>query len=132
MKDKETTYDEAVLNGNAKNERVPILTEVTSIAKEEARTGEKIDIPSVDELVSRASASFIKNRTLLEREFKDLSGRAKTRVLNAILDLPTEGVPVLLKDEGERKCFAYGQRIQMDRLIILQHYINLERNKNAN
>ena len=100
-----------------------LTTEVTSIAQEEARTGQKIETPSADNLAARASASFIRNRQCFNQYFSELSARGKTRVMNAVLDLPADGVPVYLKDDLEKKTFAVGQRVVSDRFIITQHHI---------
>jgi len=106
-------------------------TEVTSIQKEEEKTGQKINVPSAEELVSRAGGSFITNKKYLAELFPKLSSRAKNRVLLAILDLPTDGIPVNLKEDEEKLCFALGQRVISDRFILTQHYINEERKRIA-
>lgn len=109
-----------------------IKTEVTSIAKEEEK-GASIKVPNPQELVNRASASLLTNLKVLEA-FIDapsgsdmhLSKKAMKRVLLSIIDLPTEGVPVKLRTEAEKKAFAIGQRAIADRFLITQHYINEE------
>ena len=101
-------------------------TEVTSVAKEEERTGTHMPIMSADDLANRAVTSFIRNRRDFNNLFSNLSARGKTRVMNAVLDLPTEGIPVLLKDEKEKLAFAIGQRMIADRFIMTQHHINEE------
>lgn len=104
-----------------------IKTEVTSIANEEAKTGTKIETPSAEKLLSLASSSFLKNRRSFNTLFSELSARGKTRVMNAVLDLPTDGVPVLLKDEKEKGAFGIGQRVIADRFIITYYHILSER-----
>jgi len=101
-------------------------TEVTSIAKEEARTGQEVKMPSVEELVSRAQMSFIINRKKFGDVFAKLSARGKNRVMSAVLDLPMDGLPVYLKGDVEKLGFALGQRILSDRFLITQHHINEE------
>lgn len=110
----------------------PLKTEVTSIANEE-KQGATIEVPQPQDLVNRASASLLTNLKILEM-FADakqgsemfLSKKAMKRVLLAIIDLPSEGVPVKLRGEAEKKAFAIGQRAIADRFLITQHYINQE------
>lgn len=102
------------------------LTEVTSIAKEEAKTGQEVKVPSVEELVSRAQMSFIINKKKFSEVFNSLSGRGKNRVMASVLDLPMDGLPVYLKGDAEKLGFALGQRILSDRFLITQHHINEE------
>lgn len=104
-------------------EKEPLKTEVTSIAEEEAKTGQKIPVPSEDDLVARASASFTRNRQIFNELFAELSAKAKVRVMNSVLDLPTDGLPVYLKSDTEKKAFAIGQRVVSDRFIITQYHI---------
>lgn len=108
-------------------------TEVTSIAQEEAKTGQKIPIPNAEELVSRASVSLFRNlqdlNTLITSrtggDYK-ISRKGMNRVLNSVLNLPTEDIPVKLQTKEEKLAFALGQRIIADRMVIIQHYINEE------
>lgn len=106
-----------------------LITEVTSVAQEEERTGVKIETPTADELATRAGASFIRNRRLFHEKFLELSSRGKVRVMNSVLDLPADGVPVFLKSKEEKVAFAIGQRLIADRFMITQHYISLEAKK---
>ena len=106
-----------------------VLTETTSVAQQEELTGQKMNVPSADELVKRASSAFIRNKKMFTNAFAKLSARSKTRVMNAVLDLPVDGVPVYLKTEEEKIAFAVGQRCISDRFIITQHYINEEVSK---
>lgn len=100
-----------------------LKTEVTSIAQEEQKTGQKIQVPNEDDLAAKASASFIRNKKRFNELFAPLSARAKNRVMNSVLDLPTDGLPVYLKTEEEKKAFAVGQRVVSDRFIITQYHI---------
>jgi hypothetical protein len=100
-----------------------LTTKVTSIAEEEKLTGTKIEMPGEEELANRAMSSFIRNRKAFVEYFDKLSGRGKVRVMNAVLDLPADGVPVYLKDDAEKLAFAIGQRTIADRFIITQHHI---------
>lgn len=115
-----------------------LKTEVTSIVEEEERTGQKIEIPSADELVARASSSMIINRKHLGDIISKRNGtkfnlnrKAMTRVMMSILDLPTGNLPVHLKTEEEKLAFALGQRMISDRFIIMQHHISEEMKKRA-
>lgn len=100
-----------------------INTELTSVADEERKTGQKINVPNADDLVAIASASLIRQRRLCNQLMPGMSKRALIRAFNAILDLPTEGVPVFLKDDDEKKLFAFGQRAISDRYVIITHHI---------
>lgn len=100
------------------------VTRVTTIAEEEEKSGEKINVASAEELVAKANLSYITSLTRLEQKFARLSSKAKTRALISILSLPMGELPVKLKSQEEIDCFGLGQRIQADRFIILQHSIN--------
>jgi len=106
---------------NTKKEE--LKTEVTSIAQEEEKTGQKIEVPSPEEIKNRAAASFISSRAMLSQLFKTLSSKQKNRVLDSILDIPTDGLPVLLKTNEEKQAFALGQRIISDRFLITYYHI---------
>src|SRR3990167_4609464 len=103
-----------------------ILTEVTSIANEELKTGQIIKTPSPEELLSRASMAFIKDLKHLEEVFNKLSVRGKTRAILSILNLPPDKVPVKLQDKNEYLAFALGQNILNNRFLITQHHVNQE------
>lgn len=103
-----------------------INTEVISVASEEKRTGVKIPVPAVDELVAKASVSLIQQRRVANQLMPAMSKRALIRAFNAILDLPTDGVPVFLKGDDEKQLFAAGQKAIFDRYVILSHYIKQE------
>jgi hypothetical protein len=111
----------------------PLMTEVTSVAKEEERTGQKVNVPSAEDLVQRAAASIIMSTKRLEdlikgRAGKDykISRKGMNRVLLAILSLPTEGIPVTLQGDDEKLAFALGQRLIADRFILMQKHISEE------
>lgn len=120
--------------GAPDNLKEELKTEVTSIAEEEAKTGAKIELPSDDEMKSRAMSSFIVSTQTLVQLFKSLSGRGKDRVLASIMDLPADGVPVKLKTDAEKQCFALGQRALSDRFLLTYYHIvdqaKAEREKN--
>lgn len=109
------------------------FTEVTSVKEEERKTGVKIEVPTAEKLVAMASASLIKRKSAAHALMKEMSKKQIIRAVTAFLDLPTEGLPVYLKDDKEKKLFSLGQRVINDRFIIIQHYINqqiaLERSK---
>ena len=103
-----------------------VITEVTSVAEEEKKTGQKIEVPPEKQLIEMASASHINSLVRLEQEFTKLSGRGKSRALIAILAMPTDGIPVRLQSDNEKLCFALGQRVIADRFILTQYHINQE------
>lgn len=123
QEDKNKTVD---LESEVKTE---IKTQVTSIAQEEARTGQKIPIPSAEELVQRASLSMIRTLQQIEAilSVKDsprkMSNRAIKRAILAGLQLPTDGMPINLRKDEEKLLFGLIQRVISDRFIILQHHI---------
>lgn len=106
-----------------------VTTEVTSVAKEEQKSGEKINVPGPDELKQRAAAAFITNKTRLAQLFPELSSKEKNRVMASILDLPTDGIPVYLKSENEKLCFALGQRMISDRFVLTYFHVVEEAKK---
>jgi hypothetical protein len=113
------------------------LTQVTSIAQEEKRTGQKIDVPNPEELVARASSSLIVNQQHLSNIVNRRNGGTKytisrkgmNRVINAILGLPTEGVPVRLQSPAEKAAFAVGQNIIRDMFVIMANHAFSEAKK---
>jgi hypothetical protein len=109
------------------------VTEVTSIAKEEEKTGQKIDVPSAEELVARASSSVIANLQALRRIIHARQGTGYTvsrkgmnRIMEAIFDLPTEGQTVMLQGKDEKMAFILGQNLMRNMFILTQHHINEE------
>lgn len=106
-----------------------IKTEVTSISKEEEKTGKKIKVPTEQELVAKANMSFIASKIAFSNIFKRLSSKQKCRVSDAVLDLPIDGVPVLLKTPEEKQAFLYGQRVLSDRFLITYYHIAEEQRK---
>ena len=100
-----------------------VNTEVTSIAQEEKKTGTKIEVPKAEHLVAMASASLLKMRRSANAIMPTMSKKQLMRAVNAILDLPMDGVPVFLKSDEEKKLFAFGQRAISDRYVIITHHI---------
>jgi hypothetical protein len=133
--------DNNLLNSaeTTKEVQTKILTEVTSIAKEEARTGQQINIPTGEELYNKATGSFIRNMKHLNDLINKTKGsgsntyavsrKGMNRVLNAILQLPMDGLPVTLQGEEEKMLFALGQRIIADRYLITHQHILEERKR---
>lgn len=111
---------------NAADEKKVIKTQVTSLAAEDAKNGTKTPLPSAEEMVSRASASLMQKRIQLHQVASQLSRKQFLRVLAAATDIPTEGLPVLLKSENEKVAYALLQRIQADKFIIIQKHITDE------
>jgi len=121
---------EAAINAKEQIDSVPV-TEVTSLAKEEQKTGQRQELPNAEEFVARAGASLIQNLKHLsnligaKRGGKYVVSRhGMNRLLVSILDLPQDGIPVLLNGQEEKMGFAIGQRIIADRFVITQHHIN--------
>ena len=125
--------DKALENGATSKQE--LLTEVTSIAKEEARTGQKINMPSPEEMVARASSSLIMNQQRLNmiigKHGKDygISRKGMNRVLNAIFALPQEGQKVLLQGKEEKAAFIIGQSLIRDMFIIMANHAHEEAKK---
>lgn len=95
-----------------KVEEQEIKTEVTTIAQEEERTGEKIETPPTpEELVAKSSMSILMNRKHLKSILPSLGKKAKDRIILALLDLPTDDVPVKLVGKEEKVAFRLGQSI---------------------
>lgn len=117
------------------NSKEELLTQVTSIAQEEARTGQKIKMPSPEEMVARASSSLIVNQQRLNmicgKHGKDygISRKGMTRVMNAIFALPQEGQKVLLQGKEEKAAFVVGQSIIRDMFIIMANHAHQEATK---
>ena len=104
------------------------LTEVTSVAQEELKNNVQVQTPSAEELVHRASSSLSAGLQELERVFRSdkISRRGMARAMIAILDLPSQGIPVRLKKGMEQYAFAVGQRVVRDRFIITQYHVAQE------
>lgn len=116
-----------------------LTTEVTSIAREEQRTGVSQPMPTGEELYQRAMSSFIRNMKHLNDLMNKTKGsgsnshvisrKGMNRLLNSIIQLPMDGLPVTLQGEEEKMAFALGQRLLSDRFIITQYHILQERKK---
>ncbi len=115
-----------------------LTTKVTSIAEEEERTGQKIEMPSPEEMVTRASSSLLIAQQRLDKLASAkrggkylISRKGMNRVLHSILSLPTEDIPVTLQEDAEIEAFALGQNMIRDRFIIMQHHISEELKRRA-
>jgi hypothetical protein len=111
-------------------EKAALTTEVTSVAKEEARTGQEIPVPSPDEIYTRAALSFVRNMKFLNDLINRRSGRdylisrkGMNRIMNAILSLPADELPVNLPSQEEKAAFAIGQRVIADRYLLTHKHI---------
>lgn len=125
LEEKQKILDE--VNKEEDNEvKHKVVTEVTSIAKEEARTGKKIEVPAADQLVAMAGISLIKRQQEASQLMYTMSKKQIIRAVNAFLALPQEGLPVHLKDKKEVQLFSVGQRAIQDRFTIILHHINQE------
>ena len=118
-----------------------LTTEVTSIAMEEARTGKQIKMPNAEELYTRSVASFIRNMKHLNDLINKTKGsgsnshvisrKGMNRVLNSILQLPMDGLPITLQGEDEKLAFVLGQKLLADRFLITHHHILQEKSRIA-
>lgn len=109
------------------------VTEVTSIAKEEERTGQKIEVPTAEELVARASSSVIANLQAWRRLVNAKNGsqyaisrKGMNRITEAIFDLPTEGQRVMLQGREEKTAFFIGQSLMRSLFVLMQNHVNEE------
>ena len=110
-----------------------VRTEVTSIAAEEEKTGQAVNVPSAEELVARANVSFIQNLQMLSQliNMREGSGyrisrKGMNRLLLSILNLPMDDQRVNLQGDAEKAGFGIGQRIVADRFLLTQHHISEE------
>lgn len=109
------------------------VTEVTSVAQEEEKTGQKIELPSPEEMVARASSSVIANLQALSKIVNaregtgyKISRKGMNRILLSIFDLPTEGQRVMLQGQEEKFAFAIGQNLLRSLFILMQNHVNEE------
>lgn len=124
LNDGDTIQD---VGSNLAEKNGEVLTQVTSIAQEEKRTGQTINMPSPEELVARASSSLIAHQQIMNQiitrnrggDAVCISRKGMNRVLNAIFSLPTEGVPVKLKGNAEKAAYITGQKLIRDMFIIM-------------
>jgi len=116
-----------------------LTTSVTSIAMEEAASGQQVQLPSGDELYQKAMMSFIRNMKYLNdllnktkgsgSSSQAISRKGMNRLMNSILQLPMDGLPVTLQGDDEKMAFALGQRLIADRYMITHHHILQERKR---
>lgn len=99
-----------------------LLTEVTSVAAENSK-GANIPVPNPEELVERASQSFIGALRAFRVLFAQLSTKQKIRTMLAVMDLPQDKIPVLLKEDVEKQAFLMGQRAINARFTITYYHI---------
>jgi len=104
-------------------------TRVTSIAQEEERLGQKVKMPSIEELVSRAGIATIQDRKRLSQILPNLGKKSMQRAILAGLDLPTEGLPVKLRTDEEKVAFVLIQKLISSRFILMQNHISQELRK---
>ena len=118
------------------NNSSELKTQVTSIAEEEKKTGQKIEVPKPEELVARASSNLIANQQMINNLINRKNGssyvisrKGMNRVLNAILALPQEGLPVVLQGQEEQAAFAVGQNMIREMFIIMANHAFVEAQK---
>lgn len=109
------------------------VTQVTTIAQEEERTGQKIEVPSPEELVARASSSVIANLQALRKIIHaregsgyKISRKGMNRLVESIFDLPTDGQRVMLQGREEKMAFMIGQNLMRSLFILMQNHVNEE------
>lgn len=103
---------------NKENNNEEVLTEVTSIAEEEKKTGQKVELPDASELAERAGGAIIMDRHQLNAILPNLGKNALKRLILAALDLPTSGVPVKLVSDEEKLAYGLAQRIINNRFTV--------------
>lgn len=125
---------EQELEEQQKQEKKEVLTEVTTIAKEEEKTGQKINLPTPEELVANASGNMIRGKKELSLLLPKLGKKALQRVILAGMDLPAEKIPVRLISKEEKYAFGIIQNMISSRFLIMQHHISqeLQKQKEAN
>jgi hypothetical protein len=128
-----------ILNDPTNPENHPpkeVLTEVTSIAEEEIKTGIEAKIPDAEELYSRAITSYIRHIKMLSDLVNSRNGgsykisrKGMNRALISILQLPQDGLRVTLQNENEKQAFVLGQRIIADRYLATHYHIVQEKKR---
>lgn len=101
-----------------------VNSEVTTIAAEEERTGQKVPLPTGEQLVMVMSNELMRCKRIIGDLLPKMSKKDIHRATLAYLDLPTNDVPVYLKSEESKMLFAYGQRAIMARMVVVQHHAN--------
>lgn len=111
-----------------------VQTEVTTIAKEEKKTGQKINVPTPEELVANAQGNMIRGKKELSLLLPKMGKKAMQRAILAGLDLPTGGIPVKLRTKEEKYAFGVIQNMISSRFLVMQHHISqeLKKQKEAN
>lgn len=107
-----------------------LKTEVTTIAEEEKRTGQNINVGTPEDIYAKAAGSYIRNMKMLNDMITGRQGtgyaisrKGMNRVMNAILQLPQDGLPVKLENDMEMAVFGVGQRIIADRYLMTHYHI---------
>lgn len=108
-------------------ENKEVLTEVTSIAKEEEKTGQKIKLPNPEELVQSAAMDLLNSRRHAEQLMAGMPKRGIVRAIVAAMDLPQDGIPVRLQSNEEKTLFLLMQKAYADKSIVLRHYVLAEK-----
>lgn len=111
------------LSQEEKNKIVETVnTELVSIASEEERTGQTINIPKGSQLVQVMAMELIRCKRAISQLLPEMSKRDIHRSVLGFLDLPTEGIPVYLKSEQSKMLYALGQRAINARFVIVKHH----------
>ena len=117
---KQKTLDELNSAEEVPKEDSGLRTRVTSVAKEEERTGKKIEVPTAEKLVANASIAILQTRKGLHQQFAKMSKKAMLRAVVAIFSLPENDLPVQLKTDEEKVAYALAQRHMMARFTVMQ------------
>lgn len=117
-------------------DKAQILTETTSVARQAFKLGEETPKMTSEEILNRAVASYHRNITILANLIKAKQGssyvisrKGMSRVLSAIVQMPTEGLPISLQGEDEKAAFHLGQKVLLDRYIITHNHVVEEQKK---
>ena len=106
-----------------------VLTQVTSLAQEELKSGQKFELPAPEVIASNAMGAYIKATQELEQKLKD-SSISKVSIAKGVLaglDLPQEDLPVNLKTKEEKEIFNLVQIAINNMFILTQYHIDMRR-----
>lgn len=109
-----------------------VLTEVTSVAKEEDKTGQEVPV-TAEQMREIAIKDYFGGMMAIAKELPNLSNRGVRRLLIALLQLPHPDEPVKLVSNEERMLFGIGQRVQIARMYLMMESMkeNIKSKKEA-
>lgn len=102
------------------------VAQMTSIAREEERTGTKVKLPEPNKILALARRELLISRRNASQYVAGLSKKATLRLINAMLTMPDmdEQLPVELKTEEEQAAYVWVQRNLNARFILIQDQIS--------